>query len=80
MKVWISKYALTTGIFERQVKVCDGNPDMVETMMDKSFQSYFHVGEWHTTKAEAILKAEDMRQRKIASLKKQLAKLETMTF
>ena len=35
---------------------------------------------WHTTKAEAIADAEALREKKIANLEKQLAKLRAMTF
>lgn len=36
--------------------------------------------EWHKIKESAISKAEKMRQKKIASLKKQIAKLKNMKF
>jgi hypothetical protein len=45
-------------------------------------QHYFH-GEgrnWHRTPEGAKAKAEAMRKAKIASLKKQLAKLESLSF
>ena len=44
------------------------------------FQEYFHGDEWHTDANSALTKANDMKLRKIASLKKQLAKVEAMTF
>ena len=36
--------------------------------------------QWHLTRAEAEVRANQMRLAKIASLKKQIAKLEKMTF
>lgn len=77
MKVWISKYALTKGIFEREVNDC-GN-GMVE---DKSsyVPVYYHGNDWHIDKKSAISRAEEMRKKKIASLKKQIDKLEKMNF
>jgi hypothetical protein len=39
-----------------------------------------HKPDWHTTPEAAIARAEEMRTKKIASLKKQIAKLEAMTF
>ena len=36
--------------------------------------------EWHRTKEAALVRAEKMRQKKIASLKKQIEKLERMKF
>jgi hypothetical protein len=41
---------------------------------------YIHKPYWHLTRAEAVKQAETMRQKKIASLRKQLAKLEKMRF
>ena len=42
--------------------------------------AYFHKNEWHDDKGTAIARAEGMRVSKIASLKKQIAKLEAMKF
>lgn len=41
---------------------------------------YFHGNEWHKSRESAIAKAEEMRKKKIASLKKQIEKLEKMEF
>ena len=80
MKVWITKYALTDGIIENDAEVCidtDATGNMI--VCDRV---YFHGEgrEWHRTKESAIQKAEEMRQKKIASLKKQIEKLEGMKF
>ncbi|MCK9549193.1 hypothetical protein [Aquamicrobium sp.] len=71
--VWISKYALSAGIEHKVVEDCGG--DMV-----KDRWSYFHKGQWHHDRADAVAKAEKMRQRRISSLKKQISKLEAMKF
>jgi len=78
-KVWISKYALTKGIYELEVKRC------VNSIRDKDesdMVSYFHGEgkEWHLTKESAIVRAEEMKLRKIESVKKQLNKLEKLKF
>lgn len=79
MKVWVTKYALTDGIIE-----ADGEPYGLEWFSaswdngDKC--NDFEQGEWFDTKERAIQKAEEMRQKKIASLKKQIEKLEGMMF
>jgi hypothetical protein len=39
-----------------------------------------HKPDWHENKDEAIAKAEDMRKKKIVSLKKQIKKLEELKF
>ena len=78
MKVWITKYALTDGIIEAEAKDCGYG--MIETV--GKYSNYFH-GEgrqWHKEKESAITKAEEMRQKKIASLKKQIERLEKMKF
>lgn len=78
MKAWISKYALTKGVYEAEGKLC-GDPDETK---------YFHAGfifermhvNAHETREDAITAAEAMRKRKIASLRKQIARLEKLTF
>ncbi len=75
--VWITKYALTAGILKVSARRCD------ETMIayrgpEHSVDQYFHGKDWHTTEQGAIAYAEDMLDRKIHSLKKQIAKLEKL--
>jgi hypothetical protein len=80
MKVWITKYALTTGIFE--VEVRDVENGMVAHKQQGCYDIYYHGqgNEWHLNVESAIAKAEDMRKKKIAALKKQIAKLEKADF
>ena len=79
MKVWITKYALTDGIIE-----VDGEPyglEWVSASWDNGDKcNDFEQGEWFDTKERAIQKAEEMRQKKIESLKNQIEKLEGMRF
>ena len=87
MKVWITKYALTQGIEE-----IDLNQVKEFEMTDAGYLCFRRNGkylytteiysqkEWHRTKESAMQKAEEMRQKKIASLKKQIEKLEGMRF
>ena len=83
MKVWITKYALTEGIFTADVEYRgddtvrdDGNGSVT------SLATYYHGEgkEWHRSEVEAIQRAQEMRDKKIGSLKKQLEKLEKMKF
>ncbi len=84
-KFYVTKYALTQGIIEVEGEVCDGFPDMIEET-EKTEHAYFKRTfhgkntEWHETKESAIKKAEEMRDKKIASLRKQIEKLERMKF
>jgi len=78
MIVWVSKYALTSGITKHEAKIkgCYAYPGA-------PFFSYasFRLGkEAHVTEEGAIRAAEAMRIKKIAALKKQLSKLESMRF
>ena len=76
---WISKYALSQGIYAVEVEDCfDVASDMVATT--KEWKQHFHGRDWCRTQAGAIERAEEMRVAKIASIKKQLAKLEAMSF
>lgn len=77
MKVWIVKYALTQGIIEKEVRGCKN--DMVAD--DTSYiTAHYHKEDYCLDKQSALAKAEQMRQKKIASLKKQIEKLEKMKF
>jgi hypothetical protein len=87
MKVWVTKYALTEGIQEMEAKDLDpGYPNMISVSpRDKSGDwigspQYFHKPNWHTESTEAYARAEKMRIAKIASLRKQITKLEKMKF
>lgn len=81
MKIWITKYALSEGIIEKEGEECPGFPRMIQIRIPgKASSEFFHKPDWHTSKEEAISRAEEMRQKKIASLQKQIKKLERMTF
>lgn len=79
MKVWITKYALTKGVTEKNVDICgDG---MVNESDNRSPVYYHGEGkDWHRTKESALAKAEEMRKKRIASLRKQIEKLEKLRF
>ena len=74
-KAWITKYALTEGIQEVEGRVALEARDMF------CYAGKFaHGNDWHETKAEAIVRAEQMRVAKIASLKKSIERLERLRF
>lgn len=81
MKVWITKYALTNGIF-----VCDAvqskeYPSMIKLRRSPTHhEEYFHGGDWHTSWGEALKQAEKMRANKLLSLEKQQKKLMNLEF
>lgn len=77
MKVFITKYALTQGIFEIDAK--DHGGGMI-SMVDAQYPTNYHKPDWHLTYEEALADARTRRNAKIASLEKQIAKLEELTF
>ena len=76
VRVWISKYALTTGITEHDAKIVSERMCVVR----EHYQPCYHKGQWHTSKAEAVARAEQMRKAKLASLRKSIARLEKLKF
>ncbi|MDP9528559.1 hypothetical protein [Pseudomonas protegens] len=76
MKVWITKYALTAGIIEAEGDIAA--PGMIRYKDGGSFLQFAHGSDWHTTERDAFNRAEEMRQKKITSLQKQIKKLEGM--
>ncbi len=79
--VWITKYALSSGITEADMSHCVNISDkMVADRRPGQWHATYHKPDWHTTKEEAIARAEVMRTNKIASLKKSIKKLEGLKF
>lgn len=78
IRVWITKYALTVGLYEADCFLCgDG---MVKT--DAEWSQYFH-GEgkdWHRTRESALARCEVMRKAKLASIEKSRKKIEALRF
>jgi hypothetical protein len=83
MKVWITKYALSAGIQEREAEVNVDSKGMIGVAPPNRpgfYTEYFYKPDWHTSKEEAHRRAEIMRLKKIVSLKNQIAKLEKLGF
>jgi uncharacterized membrane protein len=78
-RAWITKYAISEGIYEIDARVCS---PVSQTMIEHVGKSniYFHNDDWHRTRESAVARAEEMRKAKIASLRKQIAKLEKKVF
>jgi len=77
MIVWITKYALTQGILKAEAEVSSISERMI-SIEGGRFLECFHKPHWHTTEEDALAQAEEMRRKKIASLKKSLDKIEKM--
>jgi len=76
MKFWITKHALTKGVYSEEVEPTH-SPDVVKRKREFSF---YHRPYWHQTEKQANLHAEILVQKKIRTLKSSLAKLEKMQF
>ena len=81
MKVWITKYALTSGLFEAQAKLRDDiSPTMISVEERGVHRQCFHGNDWHRTKEAALARAEEMRIAKLKSLDKQAKRIAAMKF
>jgi hypothetical protein len=77
-KAWISKYALSRGVFEVEV---EDRFDIAPTLIASTDnQSLYRRDQWHRTMEVALEKAEKMRVTRIAALQRQLGKLKKLTF
>lgn len=74
MKAYITKYALSSGIKEREATIISPSGDATAGFY------YYRRGQWHETMDAAKEKAELMRLKKIASLEKSLTKLKELRF
>ena len=81
IKVYITKYALTSGIEIVKVNIYSNTPSLVRYNTG-GFDQYAHVEgrEWHRTAEAAIKRAEEMRVAKIKSLHKSIARIEKLKF
>lgn len=80
MKVYVTKFALTKGILEKEVSISSTSENMVVEIINEVYYSYYHKPYWYEDKAEAIKFAEEMKVRKIESLKKSILRLEKLKF
>ncbi len=75
MVVWISKHALTQGVFEVDAEPLDKSPNIVTCDEPRTL---FYKPEWHLTKEEAIAEADLRRQRALRQMKLDIAWLERL--
>lgn len=92
MKIYITKYALTHGILTGSDAIVDGISASVrgvlynskgQAILDRGScgtYQWFHGQDWHRTRTDAIARAEDMKQKKIRSLEKNLRKIQELVF
>ena len=81
MRCFVTKYALTRGILQVEVELClDVDPDGGMVADHSEYHTCYHKPDWHRTRVSAVARAEQMRLAKLASLRKQITKLEAMSF
>jgi len=80
MTIFVSKYALSSGIHRFDNAEESQTPTMVKVRLERGSLDFFHNDEWHTSEEDAKQRAEAMRIKKITSLRKQIAKLEKLSF
>ena len=83
MKVWITKYVLTDGIIEAiAFKLTYRTYIIIPKYLGTraGIIRLMNILDFSVSKKSAIKDAEEMRQNKITSLKKQIEKLERMRF
>lgn len=76
--LYITKYALSSGILEREQVDIDGRMAVVVEPGGLNRRGYYHGSDWHLTREAALADAEKRRVARIASLKKQIEKLEKL--
>ena len=75
--VWISKYALTKCVYPVKAEIL--SETMISIGRGMLGQRFLHNG-WHRTREAALKEAEKMRVKRLASLRKQITKLEALKF
>jgi len=82
MKAFVTKYALTSGIIEVDGEVSENHPTML-TVREASgmpYMNHHHGKDWHSTREDALARAEEMRKAKLISLAKQVKKISNLEF
>ena len=77
MKIWITKYWATRGIYELEVEPCQSEGMYKARINDWNY--YYHKGDYELTEDAAKTKVKDKAEKKIISLQKQIIKLSKLT-
>lgn len=79
MKFWISKYALTMGIYEIEAPVSEHGDDRRYASGGRS--GFFRIGrDAHELREDAVAATEKKRTAKLASIQKQVARIKALNF
>lgn len=82
MKIWGTKHCITSGVTEHDAIRLDRLTFQIQrTFRDSTYPSRVTEGkDWHRSKEAAVARADEVRTSRIASLRKQIAKLEKVDF
>jgi hypothetical protein len=80
VKVFITKYALTTGIYVAEAEWDKDSPNMVVVRKPGELTTYFHGMDWHRDWESAERDAYEKVDRAIKSARKKIEKLDRITF
>lgn len=81
MMVYITKYALTQGVYAIDGDVDAHRPKIfTRTKLSGGPPEYYHKPYWHEHKADAMRHANYLRNKMIESLRRKLTKLEGLNF
>lgn len=79
--VWVTKYALTRGIAECEIVDAPDWTSVVWVIWPgEPYQTSTTTMERHPTREAALTRANEMKAAKIASLKRQIERLEALVF
>ncbi|MRI57468.1 hypothetical protein D8770_26580 [Methylobacterium sp. DB1607] len=78
--VWVTKMLDSRGIVQCRVLGLFGGEAWVEWPGAIDGNAYFYGEDWHPTREAALARAEEMRAAKIASLHRQIERLESLEF
>jgi hypothetical protein len=73
MKVWITKYALTSGVIETEAEI-SGTTKSPKSMI-VCHLGYFHKPDWHSTEVSALKRVKLMFVNRIKSLEEKIQSL-----
>ena len=81
IRAWVTKHALSDGIYMVEGDVCHGIwTDMLKWGVKCGGTASAHGKDWHRTPEAALARAEEIRLARIESLKKSIRKLESLRF
>ena len=79
MKVWITKHALTQGIFEVEAEISE-NFKNICSHENGIYHTYYHKPYWYENKEDAIKHAKKLQEKMIKSLQKKIKIISEIEF